>query len=146
MWVLTRQLSQRTQAEDSITWKLTYTAASAYKAQFIGCVKEPNLQAIWDTWAIPKCKLFTWLILQNRVWTSVRLATRGWDHSPTCPLCRNTMETARHLLADCRYTKRIWSCSNRSYIPPNGDILTHCKSGGKRSRPRSGSPTKLQKH
>jgi hypothetical protein len=56
----------------------------------------------------PKCKLFAWLIFQNRVWTSDRLARRDWDHCPSCPPCRQTMETAHHLLASCRYTHRTW--------------------------------------
>jgi hypothetical protein len=57
----------------------------------------------------PQCKFFAWLILQNRVWTSDRLARREWDHCPSCPLCRETMEFAHHLLASCRFTRRVWS-------------------------------------
>jgi hypothetical protein len=57
----------------------------------------------------PQCKFFAWLILQDRVWNCDRLERWGWDHSPTCPLCRQTMETAHHLLADCRFTCRIWN-------------------------------------
>jgi hypothetical protein len=57
----------------------------------------------------PKCKLFAWLILQDRVWTSDRLARRNWDHSPSCPLCRRTMETSLHMVCECRYTRRIWA-------------------------------------
>ncbi len=44
----------------------------------------------------------------NRVWTSDRLATRGWPNRSICPLCRHRQETAIHLLAECRYTRRIW--------------------------------------
>ena len=51
---------------------------------------------------------FIWLITQNRVWTSDRLARRGWPHSPSCPLCRGVIESAHHLLSECRYTRRIW--------------------------------------
>ena len=46
---------------------------------------------------------------QNRVWTSDRLQRRGWAHSPSCPLCRNAPETALHILAECRYTRRLWN-------------------------------------
>lgn len=95
-----------------ITWKFTpsgeYTAASAYRAQFLGCFKEPRIGSIWKAWAPPKCKFFTWLITQDRVWTSDRLARRGWDHSPSCSLCRTTIETSLHLTSECRYTRRIW--------------------------------------
>jgi hypothetical protein len=43
------------------------------------------------------------------VWTSDRLARRNWDHCPVCPLCRTTQETTLHLLAECRFTRRIWT-------------------------------------
>lgn len=98
--------------DDSITWKLTasgvYTAVSAYRAQILGCTKAPRIYSIWKTWVLPKAKFFTWLITQDRVWTSDRLARRGWDHSPSCPLCRATVETSHHLMSECRYTRRIW--------------------------------------
>jgi hypothetical protein len=48
--------------EDHIKWKFTnsgeYTAGSAYKAQFLGCVKAPKAQMIWKAWAPPKCNYF----------------------------------------------------------------------------------------
>ena len=103
----------QTQQEDTIQWKFTsngkYSAASAYKAQFLGSTYAPHYKTIWHCWAPPKCKFFAWLILQNRVWTADRLARRGWPHSPICPLCRIQQETTHHLVAQCRYTKRIWS-------------------------------------
>lgn len=98
--------------EDQIRWKFMptgiYTAASAYKAQFIGCTKATLPNALRRTWAPPKYKFFVWLITQNRVWTSDRLARRGWPHSPSCPLCLRVGESAHHLLSECRYTRRIW--------------------------------------
>ena len=56
----------------------------------------------------PKFKFFSWLILQNRVWTADRLERRGWPNGKTCPLCRREDETARHLFFTCRFTIRIW--------------------------------------
>jgi hypothetical protein len=99
--------------EDKISWKLTrnreYTTASAYATQFSDYTATRRLASIWKAWAPPKCKFFAWLVFQNRVWTSDRLARRDWDHSPSCPLCRTTMETAHHLISDCCYTRRIWT-------------------------------------
>lgn len=113
LWNLLRSTELQTQHEDRITWKLTqhgeYTAASSYKAQFVGSVSEPELAAIWKAWAPPKCKFFVWLFFQNRAWTSDRLAQRNWDHSSSCPLCRTTTETTLHLLSECRYLRRVWS-------------------------------------
>jgi hypothetical protein len=107
------QVPLQPQQADKITWTLTksgdYTTSSAYKAQFVDFAANHALAAIWKTWAPPKCKFFVWLIFQNRVWTSDRLAWRNWDHNPVCPLCRTTPKTALHLLAECRYSRRIWT-------------------------------------
>lgn len=97
---------------DHIVWKLSnhgeYSASSAYKAQCLGTVGTNFNPLIWKSWAPAKCKLYAQLVIQNRVWTSDRLATRGWPNSGVCLLCRMTNETACHLLASCRYTRRIW--------------------------------------
>ena len=62
-WNLIRNVHLLDNQDDSITWKLTssgvYTAASAYRAQFLGCTKEPRIWSIWKTWALPKAKFFT---------------------------------------------------------------------------------------
>jgi hypothetical protein len=98
--------------EDSISWTLThsdaYTTVSAYKAQFMGSVPCSFKNIVWKAWAPPKCRFFAWLAVQNRLWTSDRLAIRGWPHQPTCQLCKCQPETARHILFECRYSKRVW--------------------------------------
>jgi len=112
LWELLRDVQLQPNQEDEIRWKLTpagmYTTASAYKAEFTGCTRAALAGGLWKTWAPPKCKLFIWLITQNRVWTSDRLARRDWPHSPFCPLCRSVRESAHHLLSECRYTGKIW--------------------------------------
>ncbi|WVZ59434.1 hypothetical protein U9M48_009577 [Paspalum notatum var. saurae] len=50
-----------------------------------------------------------WLAIQDRVWTSDRLARRGWPHNPVCVLCRLTQESGLHLFCECRFSKRIWA-------------------------------------
>jgi hypothetical protein len=114
LWNLVRQTNlQPPQQADSISWTLTqlghYSTSSAYKAQFHDRAANPVLPTIWKSWSPPKCKFFAWLILQDRVWTSDRLARRNWDHIPVCVLCRAVLETALHLLAECRYTRRVWA-------------------------------------
>ena len=37
--------------------------------------------------SIPKCKLFLWLVTQNRIWMADRLNRRGWDNHGRCKLC-----------------------------------------------------------
>jgi len=69
---------------DSITWLHTpdgnYSAKSAYKLQFEGVTKSKTAQTVRGTKALPKCKDFLWLMLQNRIWTAARLQLRGWPN------------------------------------------------------------------
>ena len=52
--------------------------------------------------------MFSWLAIQNRLWTADRLSARGWPHNDRCVLCRATPKSGIHLFADCRFVKRIW--------------------------------------
>lgn len=116
-------LDLTTEHEDQITWTLEssgkYSARSAYGIQFSGQVISnfPNL--IWKAWATPPCKFFVWLLLQDRVWTAVKLQLRGWENNYFCPLCERNLETAIHLFTECLYARKIrsmialWSnCAN----------------------------------
>jgi hypothetical protein len=87
---------------DGTTLKFTasgsYLVALAYKAQFEGMIKSFMPEAVWINWAPPKCKLFPWLILQNRVWTADRLQKCGWPNCSVCQLCKRDPETVARLL------------------------------------------------
>ena len=116
---LWRQVSQATlqpDIPDNIDWKLTadgmYTTKSAYDAQFLGSTSTNFENLFWKAWAPPKCKVFSWLAIQNRLWTADRLSARGWPHNDRCVLCRATPESGIHLFADCRFVKRIWDNIN----------------------------------
>jgi hypothetical protein len=67
LWALVNEISLDEDTKDDIKWKFTsngeYSAASAYNAQFEGMVNSFMMEAVWKTWALPKCKLFAWLIL-----------------------------------------------------------------------------------
>jgi hypothetical protein len=112
LWDLLSAVQLSPGTEDSIVWTLTpngcYTASSAYKAQFLPALPCSFGNIVWKPWAPPKCRFFAWLAVQNRLWTADRLAKRGWPHQPFCQLCRCSQETARHLLFECRFSKRIW--------------------------------------
>ena len=112
---LWRQVSQTTlqpDTPDNIDWKLTadgmYTTKSAYDAQFLGSTSTNFENLFWKAWAPPKCKVFSWLAIQNRLWTADSLSARGWPHNDRCVLCRATPESGIHLFADCRFVKQIW--------------------------------------
>nr|BAD30357.1 hypothetical protein [Oryza sativa Japonica Group] len=69
--------------------------SSAYHAQCLGAPSTNLNSLIWKAWAPGKCKFHAWLIIQNRVWTSDRLAIRGWQNNGHCPLCRCEANTQR---------------------------------------------------
>jgi hypothetical protein len=111
LWNLLAEVQLDPDSEDSITWSLTpngcYSASSAYKVQFLSALPCQFGKIVWKTWAPPKCRFFVWLAVQNRLWTADRLAKRGWPHPSTCQLCRCSPETARHILFECRFSKRV---------------------------------------
>lgn len=81
LWTAVCNVQLEEEESDQIAWKFTphghYSASSAYKAQCVGAPDTTFDSLIWKVWAPGKCKLHAWLIIQNRVWTSDRLATRG---------------------------------------------------------------------
>ncbi|WVZ72900.1 hypothetical protein U9M48_021288 [Paspalum notatum var. saurae] len=112
LWSLSQSVSLAQDTKDRIIWNYNasgaYSAASAYRFQFLGHTSHNLTTLIWKPWSPSKCKVFAWLIICNRVWTSDRLAARNWPHNPACPLCRRHPETAHHLLVECRYSRRLW--------------------------------------
>lgn len=55
LWELISHTTLRSAIEDDITWKLTqngqYTTTSAYRAQFLGCIRQPQIAKVWEGWA-----------------------------------------------------------------------------------------------
>jgi hypothetical protein len=113
LWSKVNEMHLTDGIADDNTGKFTnfgvYTAASSYKAQFEGTINSFMLETVWKNWAPPKCKLFAWLILQNRASMADLLQKRGWPNCGNCQLCKRESETAAHLLFKCHYFWRIWN-------------------------------------
>lgn len=97
---------------DIIMWNLTsngiYFDAYDYLAQFEVANTTHTKPVVWDNWALPKCKLFAWPVIKNRIWTADRLERRGWPNCGLCQLCRKEPESTTHLLLKCRYSICVW--------------------------------------
>jgi hypothetical protein len=55
-----------------------------------------------------KCRFFSWLLLQNRLWTSDRVIAHGGQGDRVCKLCYTHQESALHMLARCPYSRVVW--------------------------------------
>ncbi|WVZ63564.1 LOW QUALITY PROTEIN: hypothetical protein U9M48_013187, partial [Paspalum notatum var. saurae] len=64
---------------------------------------------VWKSWAPPNCKFFVWLAINNKCWTSNRLAKRGLPHQPACPFCDQAEESINHLLSACVLSREVWT-------------------------------------
>jgi hypothetical protein len=78
--------------------------------------------SIWNVWVPPKCKIFAWLAMQDRIWMTDSLQRRGWANCGNFPLCNQVPESGAHLLYKCRYTTRIWKdvllwCGIQNVLP-----------------------------
>jgi hypothetical protein len=95
--------------------------------QFVGCFPKFNAMKIWSAHTEPKCKLFAWLVLDQKLLTADMLAIRGCPHDPVCPLCLSAPETADHLCKDCPFTSAIWTRIQQDYTD---DPVTHGQTFG----------------
>ena len=112
LWALVHDFHLDDHVEDDIVWKHAddgqYSAATAYKAQFLGLTHSPIHHMVWRACPPPKVKFFAWLTLQDRNWTADRLERRGWDNCGLCPLCKREQESGIHLFVKCRFSIRLW--------------------------------------
>ncbi|KAK1698077.1 hypothetical protein QYE76_014774 [Lolium multiflorum] len=113
LWLAAERVHLTPGEPDAFTWLLSdsgsYSAASAYRLQFLGSTDCPLVASIWDAWAPAKYRLFAWLIVQNRVLMADRLMARQWPNSYFCPLCWRNLETAEHLLVECPWSRNLWT-------------------------------------
>jgi hypothetical protein len=103
------QLNQGIEDVWTWTWNTngTFSSKSAYMAHFLTATKFPTTEETWRAWAPLRCKIATWLIIKERVWTANRLAKRDLPHNEKCVFCNNSEEDARHLFMGCAVTNII---------------------------------------
>jgi hypothetical protein len=63
--------------DDTITWRWTpngtYSANSAYRMQFIGCIQDNRSDFFWKAKVENKCKFFDWLMVHRKILTADKL-------------------------------------------------------------------------
>ncbi|WVZ53725.1 hypothetical protein U9M48_004630 [Paspalum notatum var. saurae] len=113
IWDLVEGFTLQPEVPDQYRWKLSssgvYSSKTAYRAMFVGSIKFSPCKRIWKSWAPPNCKFFTWLAINNRCWTSDRLAKHGLPHQPACPFCDQDVESIHHILTACVFSREVWT-------------------------------------
>ena len=98
--------------DDQIEWTLNtkaqYTVASAYTIQFSAGFSPIDFSKLWKSKVQPKCKVFMWLWLRQRILTDDNLQLRGIDHRDNCIFCDQDQETATHMALNCTYARSVW--------------------------------------
>ena len=79
-----------------------------------GHEKSETAGPIWRNPATPKSKLFTWLAVQHRIWTSDRRLRHGLQTSTSpCFVCLQEEDTAEHILIQCVFAREAWERCRR---------------------------------
>eukprot|EP00253_Pinus_taeda_P019059 PITA_19059 len=63
----------------------------------------------WKSEAIPKIKIFIWLLLKGKILTAENLSKRGINGPSRCPNCCTAKETMYHLFVDCPFARECWN-------------------------------------
>nr|XP_040244157.1 uncharacterized protein LOC120963556 [Aegilops tauschii subsp. strangulata] len=100
-------------SDDLFSWPADssgrYTAQSTYHRLCLGTERVPFASCIWKSWALLKCKLFAWLAVQHRIWTTDRRARHGLQEVPSaCYTCLQEEDNAEHILVQCVYAREVW--------------------------------------
>jgi hypothetical protein len=93
MWSIVHQ-AQLSNQPDMISWCFTtsakYSARSAYNVQFIGSISDYEWMNVWQTSVENKCNVFSWLVLQNKLWTTNHILIHGGHMSTVLHPPRNS--------------------------------------------------------
>jgi ribonuclease HI len=64
---------------------------------------------LWN-WECPqKIKIFSWLLIEDKLLTWNNLLKRGWQGPRLCLLCRGNEEMGLHLFVQCPFIVSIWN-------------------------------------
>jgi hypothetical protein len=112
IWDLVDRTDLQPDIPDQRCWKLSssslYSSKLPYLTMFSGSIKF-SWKRIKNCWVPSNCKFSMWLAVNNRCWTSDRLAKRGLPHQPACPFCDQSEETINHILTSCVLSREAWA-------------------------------------
>lgn len=104
--------------DDALVWRWStngeYSAASVYKMLIMAGKTHWGFMEIWSAAAPSKVKIFTFLLLKDRILTRDGLQRRGINCEEHCVLCdERPLETVHHLFFQCQNAREVWAqCSD----------------------------------
>ena len=112
------QVERNIEEEDLFTWPCSssgqYTAGSTYERLCQGGERFATAVCIWKAKAPLKCKIFQWLAIRRRLWTTDRRARHGLQDAPSaCFVCLQELDSVEHILVQCSYAREVWHKSFR---------------------------------
>jgi hypothetical protein len=112
-WEAVEEVEKDGTRPDHIAWKGvesgTYTAKGTYKMFCEGSVRWSMSEPVWSSFSPMKCKVFAWLALRYRLWTSDRRARHGLqEHSDAYFTCLQDEDNVNHVLVLCPYARQVW--------------------------------------
>ncbi|WVZ86057.1 hypothetical protein U9M48_032900 [Paspalum notatum var. saurae] len=97
LWAKLDNVALLENIEDKVIWRWTadgqYSTKSAYLMLHQGLSVFPGHELIWKSWLPLRVKLFLWLAVHRRLWTSYRRRRHGLDAREACFLCDDAPET-----------------------------------------------------
>lgn len=81
--------------------------------------KNKLLNKMWKLNIPNKVKIFSWLLILNKLHTRSKIHKFINTISETCLLCNRDAENQYHLFINCEYAKQIWTYSPKIKPPPN---------------------------
>ena len=113
LWEILSTVDIDSSLEDQAIWKWSasgqYSASSAYRIMNEGPIRLGCAKGLWKCWAPLGCRLFMWLALQRRLWTSDRRLRHGLqDATSVCFLCDQEEDSVDHIMLQCVYSRQVW--------------------------------------
>ncbi|KAJ3695785.1 hypothetical protein LUZ60_001162 [Juncus effusus] len=103
------------QTENVVKWRWSeqgkFSTKDTYRRMAIGAFTSSDLKSVWTVKIPLKMTLFLWIFKQKKV------LTRGYNFANRCFMCCGACESCDHLIAECDYTRRLWSLFKNSLNP-----------------------------
>ena len=98
---------------DSISWSVSsnkiYSVKPCYALLNDGGLKALHARDIWKCKVPLKIKVFTWLVIHDKILSKENLAKKGWMGSIGCVFCGCAVESSKHIFFQCIVTKEVWT-------------------------------------